>query len=115
MLKATIYLQRKTGEGDDILKIYEDELYVEMYRLVYEAPDIRKKNQFYLSRHLVGNYISDFLTSLRDDSDPFEYIQLSTVIHPTVLYHISDLERPATRHLIDDMITMAMRTPVEKV
>jgi hypothetical protein len=117
MLKATLYLQRKAGVPgtDDVLRIYEDDEYVEMYRLVYETPELKRVQQFYMSRHLVCDYLSDFLTSLRFDSDPFEHVQVSTAIHPSILYHISDLDNCRVRHLVEDTILMAMRTPVQNL
>lgn len=115
MLKATLYLQRRTGGPgtDDILRVYEDDTYLEMYRLVYETPELSRVQEFYMSRHLVIEYLSDFVSALRYDSDPFENIQVSTAIHPSVLYHVSDLDSPRVRDLILDTILIAMRTPVQ--
>ena len=114
--KVSLFIQKRntTSSEDDIISIFESPDYSEMYRIVYKPGEFKdKRNQFYLSRHLLQDYISDVLKSLNSDSDPFEYIQVSTAQHPSVLYHIGDLQRTETRHLIEDMIMAAARTPVD--
>lgn len=117
MLKSTFYIQRKEGRSsnDDVIRIYENQRYPELYQIVYSTPEWKKEVRFHMGRHLVGNYINDLLKSLNYDTDPFEYIQVSTSIHPSIMYHISDLENSDVRHLIEDMVATAIRTPIERV
>jgi hypothetical protein len=44
--------------------------------------------------------------------DPFENVQLTTVIHPVIFYRVSDMGRPDTRSTLLDMIQTALRTDV---
>ena len=118
MLKATIFVQRKNGtsrEDDDIIKFYEDEDYHEMVRITYSTPDLTKDNTFYLPIHRAITYLDDVLRTFRHDADPFEYVQVSTQIHPSVLYHVSDLDCTEVRQLIEDTVEAAIRRPVKRV
>ena len=49
------------------------------------------------------------------DADPFEYLQVDTQMHPTVLYHVSDLDDPMVRHLIEDTVETALVRSIRKV
>jgi hypothetical protein len=117
MLKATLFLQRSTTSAntDDIIKIYEDDNYVEMYKVVYSTYELQKSKQFYMSRSSLVTYISDLLKALVYDNEPFEFIQVCTTIHPSILYHVSDLDKPEIRYLIEDAVYAAMKTPVQNV
>lgn len=116
--KVSLFLQKRdaSSKHDDVISVFETPDYNEMFRVVFKPGEYTdRRNQFYLSRHLLRDYISDTLRSLCTDSDPFEYVQVSTAQHPSVLYHVADLENPTTRHMIEDMIMTAVRTPVEVV
>ncbi len=117
MLKVTLYVQRQDTreDKDDVIKIYEDPDFLEMCRITYTTPELKKTSQFYMTRRLVTTYISDLLHSFVHDSDPFEYIQVTTAIHPSVNYHVSDLDSSHVRRLIEDMVYDAIKTPVERV
>ena len=118
MLKATIYVQRKDGTGkkdDDVIDFYEDDDYQEMVRIKYSTPELQRNATFYLPIPRAINYLSDILKTFRHDADPFEYVQVSTQIHPSVLYHVSDLDNTEIRHLIEDTVEAAIRRPVRRV
>jgi hypothetical protein len=109
-LRVSFYIQRSgTGKKDDILSIYEDDSYLEMYRFVYQAADLHRKHTFYLPRSKVIPYVSDLLKSLTHDIEPFEAVQVSSSIFPSVVYHVSDLDDPDVRHLIEDMVSTSLR------
>lgn len=118
MLKATIFIQRKNGstrKDDDIIKFYDDSDYHEMVRITYSTPDLTKDNTFYLPISRAINYLDDVLKTFRYDADPFEHVQVSTQIHPSILYHVSDLDCADVRHLIEDTVETAIRRPVRRV
>jgi hypothetical protein len=117
-LKATIRFQRKTGgaETDDILKIYDDDEFYEMQRIEYKPAEYsQRQNQFYLEQTRTIEYLSDVLKSLTYDVDPFECVQIDTMMHPPIVYHVSDLECRETRWLIEDMLAAAIRRPVRTI
>lgn len=109
--KVTFYLNRK-GLGpkhDDVISIFEDDDYLEMYRIVYRTPELKKKNVFYMTRSKTMAYVSDLLKALTYDTDPFVSLQVSTAIHPSLQYQIPDLWDSGIRHLIEDMVEMSLR------
>lgn len=116
--KVTLFIQKRgaTSKDDDIIRIYETPDFTEMFRVVYKPGEFKERqNQFYMPRHVLQHYISDLMKSLNADADPFEYIQVTTAQHPSVLYHISDLDNRGTRYMIEDMIMEAVRIPIEAV
>lgn len=117
MLKVTLFLQRKAGNesNDDSIRIYEDDSYIEMYKVVYSTCEVRRDAQFYMTRGNVVNYVSDLLKSLKYDSEPFEFVQITTAIQPSILFHLSDLDNSDVRHLIEDSVSTSMKVPVELV
>lgn len=116
MIKAEIFLTRPGGgSGDDIIKISECSASHHLFGVTYRAPDYANRKRFVLSESRVIDYVEDILRSLQHDSDPFEFVQISTPIHPSILYHVSDMDNSATRDLVITMIRMAMRADVETI
>lgn len=111
MLKATIHFVNKENR-DDILRIFDDDAHEDMYRVVYTPNDCDGVNEFFLTYRDLQDYISTILKSLENDTDPFEYVQLMTPIHPSVMYHTSDLEERDTRWHLEDMIFLACRKAI---
>jgi hypothetical protein len=111
MLKSTFFIQRSSG-GDDIIRMFEEEH--EMVRIVYTSPEFHKKKgrEMFVTMSKAVDYIGDLMKSLRYDTQPFEYFQVTTAIHPSVVYHVSDLDNFEVRHLIQDMTEMALRQSV---
>ena len=118
MLRCRLFIVKDLDNRklDDTLVIYDVEENPDMFRIVYHSSDYsRKQTQFHLSRSTTLNYIEDLLRSLKYDTEPFEYVQVSTEIHPSVLYHMMDLEKLAVRNLITDMIHTALKYKIESV
>lgn len=112
MLKVKLFFTRRNAP-DDIVQLYDDEEYFEMVRVVYTPGDHTKtSNEFWLTRRDTFSYISSILKSLESDNDPFEYVQVQTAIHPSVMYPVSEMEETSTRHLIEDMIQDAIHANV---
>lgn len=79
--------------------------------LVVLAPnDVDRTYKFHLSRSSVMDYVHDLLRSLSADHDPFDTFQVTTAIHPAILFHVLDIDKNA--HLIKDMIYMALNTRI---
>lgn len=115
MLKAKLFFTRRNGP-DDIIQLYDDEEYFEMVRVVYTPGEHTKKsNEFWLTRRDTFGYVSTILKSLESDNDPFEYIQLQTAIHPSIMYPVSEVEDTHTRWLIEDMVRDAIHANVAEI
>ncbi len=111
---ATIYLTQKNG-NDDIITVSHDEAYRSMYKIVYAANDSATKSKFYLCERDTMDYVSDVLKSLNSDVDSFVNIQITTAIHPSIMYCVPDLADDNIRWQIEDMILAALRTNVHRV
>jgi hypothetical protein len=117
MLKATLYIQRTNAPAsdDDIIQMFDDDEYRDMVRITYSTPELRKCSEFYLTVPQTLQYVSDTLKTLRHDAQPFEHVQVSTLLHPSVLYHVADLDCCEVRHLIEDTLETALRRPIFRV
>jgi hypothetical protein len=115
MMKAEIFLTRADGSPDDTIRICETEDSRDLFIVTYRTPDYVNRKRFIATEHRVLDYVEDIVRSLQHDTDPFEFFQVSTVIHPSIMYHVSDLDSPVTRELVINMIRTAMRTDVESL
>jgi hypothetical protein len=114
MLKVKLFFTRRQGE-DDILQIYDDETYFEMNRVVYTPGEHTKRsNAFYLPRRDVLSYVSTIFKSMETDTDPFEYIQVQSAIHPSVMLSVADLADREKRYQLEDMVEQALYANVEE-
>jgi len=114
MLKATVHFVTKENR-DDILRIFDDDVHEDMYRVIYKPHDIESGlNEVYLSYRDLQDYVSTIFKSLENDNDPFEYIQIMTPIHPSVMYHTSELEDRDVRWLVEDMVFLACRKAIRR-
>ncbi len=114
MQKVKLFFTRRHG-ADDIIQIYDDESYVDMVRLVYTPGDHTKKsNVFYMTTRDVLSYVGNIFRSMSHDVDPFEYLQIQTAIHPSIMFSAMDLSSHRVQDLLDDMIFQAMRVNVEE-
>jgi hypothetical protein len=111
MSLVTIFLTQN-GEKDDIIRITRDSEYRSVYAVTYQANDVSKRRTFYLGENDTMNYLSDVFKSLDFDTAPFVNVQVSTAIHPTIMYDANDLADTDIRHRVEDMIHMTLRTKV---
>lgn len=112
MIKAKLFFTR-TGREDDIIQVFDDDEYIEMVRIVYTPGEYTKaSNEFFLTRRDAMTYLSNILKSMTSDTDPFEFVELQTAMHPSVMYPIGELEETRTRWLLEDMIDQAIRTNI---
>jgi len=114
MFVASVYFLRKQGSraNDDIITVRRVAEYPGIFQVTYNSPDFTFGKTFTSHGNSVCTYIEDSLTSMTHDTDPFENIQVSTVVHPSVLYHVSDMDNCDVRELILHMIRDAMRFDV---
>jgi hypothetical protein len=117
MIRASIHIQRDSNEeNDDVLRICDTNIPSgDVFKLLYKTPELGSAHRFHMARHLISGFVADLLKSLSLDTAPFENVQLTTCLQPAVLFHVSDLDRPETRHLIEDIIATAINTPCEIV
>jgi hypothetical protein len=81
-------------DNDDKIEINRGSRATEMVDVTFTPGDKKTKTvySFSLTRSGVGRYLENLLFSLTKDQDPFEKIQVSTTLAPSIMYHVSDLE-----------------------
>jgi hypothetical protein len=115
MLKVKLFFTRRQG-ADDIIQIYDDDTYFEMAQVVYTPGDHTKKsNSFYLPRADVLKYVSTMFKSMQTDNDPFDYVQIQSAIHPSVMVSVADVSERQTRYQLEDMVEQALYANVEEI
>lgn len=115
MQKVKLYFTRRTG-SDDIIQMYDDETHVDMVRLVYTPGDHTKRShEFYMTSRDVLSYVRNILNAMNNDVDPFEFVQIQTAIHPSIMFSAMDIGCRRIQDTLDDMIFQAIRVNVEEV
>lgn len=115
MQKVKIYFTRRNG-SDDIIQMYDDETHVDMVRLVYTPGDHTKRShEFHLTSRDVLSYVGNILKAMNNDVDPFEFVQIQTAIHPSIMFSAMDVGCRRVQDVLDDMIFQAIRVNVEEV
>ena len=115
MLKVKLFFTRVRGD-DDIVQIYDDETHVDMVRVVYTPGDHTKKsNVFHLTTRDVLSYVDNILRAMGNDVDPFEFVQIQTAIHPSIMFSAMDVHSRRIQDTLDDMIFQAIRVNVEEI
>ncbi len=114
MYFARILFTQKNGgpADDDSITIQAHPESAEIFKVIYHSPDLKTDRMFLAGFSGVLSYMEDTLVSMGHDMDPFENIQVLTLIHPSVLYHVSDMDMSSTRELILDMIRDSLRYSV---
>lgn len=117
MIGTTLLFTRKDkgSAHDDKITIAPYSGSREIFEITYRSPGFKMDRRFLASFPTTLNYLEDILTSMRHDTDPFEYIQILTNIHPDILYHMSDMDESMVRDLILDMIRDSMRFDTSSV
>lgn len=105
MILATLHFIYSSNMPDDVVHVLNPTPEnPSALRVVFKVGETGKKLMFYMPKRRLLHYIADILESLRRDIDPLENIQITTCMHPAVLYHVSDMDDRSTRHLILDMV-----------
>ena len=116
MQLITIRFLRSEGRArdDDVIRVFDSDCN-DLFRVTFHASEMKKPNQFFASRHYVLEYISDILVATTHDTDPFESIQVDTAIHPSIMYHVADMEDYHIRRLMENTIDAALYRTIVKV
>ena len=113
---ALLFTRRGKGcAHDDRIFVSPHEDSRDIFEVKYHNPETKKDKMFLASFSGVLSYIEDTLTSMRLDVDPFEHIQLNSVIHPAVLFHVADMSEYENRDNILNMVRDSMRFSVTSV
>ena len=104
----------KGGNKDEIIKFYPNTYCPDSYTVEFIPSDLTKsKYSFDLNYGNLKNYIQNLLDLLRYDTEPFDEIQLTTKMIPSIMFNISDLDRTHIRNLIEYNIITALNTDIQ--
>jgi hypothetical protein len=115
MQRVTIRFLRDGSDEreDDVIRIYDTDMN-DLFRITFHAADMRKPSQFMATRHWATRYVSEVLLTMTHDTDPFQSIQVDTAIHPTILYHVSDMDDCSIRRLVEDTVDSSLFRTIVK-
>ena len=120
MRLLTLYLTRLDRDRDD-----DDEV---IFTTIPNLPDMIKvtakfaavgttarssfSNSLTLTRSAAYDYVMSLVGSLIKDDDPFDKVQVSSAIFPSVIYRVEDLEEWTVRTAIQDITYTTLNTTV---
>lgn len=119
MLKTTLRFLRHgaTETNDDVINIFSSDISPDIFRILYVPGDsshgYRYESQ--MTRNTVMDYISDILKAMKYDVDPFDRIQISTDLHPSLMYCVEDMENCITRRNLENILYTSLRYRVVRV
>jgi hypothetical protein len=100
---------------DDVIRVYDTDTR-DLYMVVMKPADFQGTYyKGYLTHERLLGHISNILESLQYDMDPWEHVQLSPALTPSIMYHISDMNDSNVRDLILDMVRDVLRFDCERV
>jgi hypothetical protein len=114
IFKATIHFTRPNNQPDDILYIHQMDV-PNIYHLIFKPKEyVRARNEFYMNTNDLLMYIRNLLSTLEHDTEPYENVQLTTAIHPAILFHVSDMDKFEVRDKFESLLKTALRTFVKR-
>lgn len=103
----------KQGESDEILRIYKRNN--DHFKCVFQPGDIRSTFTFVVNRKMLTDYLLGTIRAVaEDDVAPYDEVQLSTMIHPRILFHVSELAKEDVSDRLWDMITLSWTVNITK-
>lgn len=112
MLVLTLHFIRN-NERDEVLKVFRKRM--NTFKCCFYPSDIPSCYEFYLTKYALFEYIRSTLRMVADDDiDPYEQVQVSTMIHPRILFHVSDINKPETYERMLDMIEFGCNCMITK-
>lgn len=82
------------------------------FEVVYCPGDLETTYRFIMDLDKCSTYVHYLLKSLKNDSDPFEFLQVSTKIAPSIIYDIEELGNTRVRDFVEESIMLALTSGV---
>jgi hypothetical protein len=93
LLKIWLIPHDTPAEKDDIILFERTNTESDTIRVKYTPGDVKVSYNFTLNRDGTQKYISNLLTSLTKDADPWKKIQIAPAIGPAIMYYVVDIEQ----------------------
>jgi hypothetical protein len=103
----------KTSTDDDKIIIQRNLQYSNLFNVTYSTPELKMARTFTADESKVMDFFGDILASLPYDHDPFEEVQVSTAIHPNIMYAVANIGCHV-RSIILDTLRFALRADIKQ-
>ena len=115
MYIVTLHLTRtgKASSEDDRILVQHNATYPNLFDVTYTTPELKMARRFTVDESKVMDFLSDVLESLPYDHEPFEEVQVSTAIHPNILYAVANIGMHV-RGVILNTIRFALRADIKQ-
>lgn len=116
MYTVVLRLTRKKepeASNDDKIIIQHNVQYFNLFDVTYSTPELKMARKFTADESDVMDFFSDILRGVQTDTDPFEYIQISSAIHPNFIFTVKEFDC-SIRCNIMNMIRFALRADIRQ-
>ncbi len=113
--RVTIFLTRKGDDRttrDDVISVWENATTPAVFTVKYRPGDGDRTRMFYMCEKETMSYLSSMFKSLDYDTDPFDKIQITTAIHPSIIYDVAAVADAQVRYAMEDMIEDSLHTKI---
>ncbi len=92
LLKIWLIPHDSPAEKDDIILFERTNNESDTIRVKYTPGDVKVSYNFTLNRDGTSKYISNLLTALTKDADPWKKLQIAPAIGPAIMYYVVDVQ-----------------------
>jgi hypothetical protein len=92
LLKIWLIPHNTPTDKDDIVLFERTTNESDTIRVKYTPGDVKVSYNFTLNRDSTCKYISNLLSALTKDADPWNKIQIAPAIGPAIMYYVVDVE-----------------------
>jgi hypothetical protein len=105
-----LFVQRKSGEGDDVIKISRANIDTSRFKVSYtDETSAIAPRVMYLSESEVMDYVGTIVNGLALDKDPFDHFQITPPAAPSIQFDIADLSNASVQQAIYGSLQFAIR------
>ena len=103
----------RNNEPDEILKVFK--VGSNLYKCAFIPGNVKSSYSFKVTKSQLLDYVDTMLRAVvKDDVDPYEQVQVSTMIHPRILFHVSDMTSLQTVDRAWEMFISVINFPIVK-
>jgi len=116
MYTIVLRLTRKKepeASNDDKIIVQHNVQYFNLFDVTYSTPELKVARTFTADESDVMDFFSDTLRGLQTDTDPFEYLQISTSIHPVFIFRVNEFDCDIRCNIMN-MIRFALRADIKQ-
>jgi len=92
LLKIWLIPHDSPAEKDDIILFERTNNESDTIHVKYTPGDVKVSYNFTLNRDGTSKYISNLLTALTKDADPWKKLQIAPAIGPAIMYYVVDVQ-----------------------